>query len=595
MADISRDYLGVAPQLRHIVYSDQMSPRPPQLKSDGISSKENVMNDSLRQGLAEKSPKGAVKNPSPKSSPGRGRTKSTADSIASRSVADAALSSEFLGKAKGVQSPNALFLKYINTPLKWAVSVLWTPFHNLLSSTAPTRLLVTYLATTWLYMYALLELVLLGSGYDDCCMRLFPGDLWARVHIFSLSLIFKLWSVPHYRSQHQQQDLKDNLRNVAIPGTGIPLSVFCYEKYSALCFIMFVVPLVCLIAAFNKANKDQEAMNPKQKDGKSYCDRVGAYYIQHLIHPDDWFSFWQLNCRLASWHSCVQGSEQYSMEDKWTFLREGHKVGVPVSPFLDDVEALVVKHKSIEGGMGIHFYKNATKGGDWILQKKIHNDVWLNKLLPKVAPLSTMRIITFSTWGIHHPAGPPTAEHAESADTYVEALSAVLRLGRAGAATDHSSVMFDVDARTGRIKKGVSNAHWYQLGAAAAFTCPWLPREQGLDSHPDSGVVITGTVVPGMDKALEVVVTSHFKLLAEVPIVGWDVCFTPDGIVLLEVNLSCNFFRGSFAVAPYLTKVEQYFKTIERLERANTSPTATTITSPALTARQGGGESEQKR
>jgi hypothetical protein len=75
----------------------------------------------------------------------------------------------------------------------------------------------------------------------------------------------------------------------------------------------------------------------------------------------------------------------------------GRDAGVPVSPFWDDVESIVVKHKSIEGGMGIHFFKNATHGGDWIIQKRIENAKWLNDLLPKPAPLSTMRVITFST------------------------------------------------------------------------------------------------------------------------------------------------------------------------------------------------------
>jgi len=37
----------------------------------------------------------------------------------------------------------------------------------------------------------------------------------------------------------------------------------------------------------------------------------------------------------------------------------------------------------------------------------------------------------------------------DDSGNYVEALSAVLRLGRKGAATDHSSVMFDVDTKTG--------------------------------------------------------------------------------------------------------------------------------------------------
>lgn len=39
---------------------------------------------------------------------------------------------------------------------------------------------------------------------------------------------------------------------------------------------------------------------------------------------------------------------------------------------------------------------------------------------------------------------------------------------------------------------------------------------------------------------------AHYLMLPDVPFVGWDVALTDKGIYLLEVNLSCNFFRGSF-------------------------------------------------
>lgn len=80
------------------------------------------------------------------------------------------------------------------------------------------------------------------------------------------------------------------------------------------------------------------------------------YYVQHLLHPDDWFSLWRLNCRLVSHHSSTEHTEGYKQEDKWTFLVTGQDVGVPVSPFMT-VENIVCKNKNIEGGMGIHFFK----------------------------------------------------------------------------------------------------------------------------------------------------------------------------------------------------------------------------------------------
>jgi hypothetical protein len=55
-------------------------------------------------------------------------------------------------------------------------------------------------------------------------------------------------------------------------------------------------------------------------------------------------------------------------------------------------------------------------------------------------------------------------------------------------------------------------------------------------------------------------------MMKDVPIIGWDVTFTPKGIFLLEVNLSCNFFRGSFDIPRYIALVDAYWKHIEELE-----------------------------
>ena len=51
---------------------------------------------------------------------------------------------------------------------------------------------------------------------------------------------------------------------------------------------------------------------------------------------------------------------------KGTFLEEGERLGLPVTPFLR-APALFVKHRRQEGGLGIHVYKNFAAGGDWVL------------------------------------------------------------------------------------------------------------------------------------------------------------------------------------------------------------------------------------
>ena len=141
-----------------------------------------------------------------------------------------------------------------------------------------------------------------------------------------------------------------------------------------------------------------------------------------------------------------------------------------------------------------------------------------------------MRVITTSTSFLR--------DEKEVDDiTSIKAVSAVLRLGRSGALTDHSSVLFDVGVPSefssnnnntktvkdqkpykktgngsekplvlGQIQRGMTNAHWYKLGVTKAMQCSWLP-EVGFESHPDEPKpLVTGKVIPGMKEALDIVI-----------------------------------------------------------------------------------------
>ena len=70
---------------------------------------------------------------------------------------------------------------------------------------------------------------------------------------------------------------------------------------------------------------------------------------------------------------------------------------------------------------------------------------------------------------------------------------------------------------------------------------------------------MTGTKVAEMTEMLELVERAHARMMPGVPLAGWDVAFTNKGMLLLEANLSCNFFRGSFDKAAYFDFVHEYF------------------------------------
>jgi hypothetical protein len=340
-----------------------------------------------------------------------------------------------------------------------------------------------------------------------------------------------------------------NLRNVAIPGTGIPLSLFCYSKVLCLLAILVLYPLVAIVSAINV--------------GRSNLQKVSTSFCEQLLAPQDWFSFWRLNCRLASLHASVTNESGYRFEDKWSFLTVGEERGVPVSPWLK-TKGLFVKHRNEEGGLGCASYNNAVAGGDWIIQECLENADSIKHMLPDNAPLSTLRVISGSRGGIK--------SKSHGAKDEVKCLSCVFRAGRAGAMTDHESILFDVDTTTGIVKKGTTNAHWYELGLNKPLTCPWTSTHH-VTHHPDNGVEVTGQKLPDMPGILKLVEDAHLKLAPGVPLIGWDVAITTKGMFLLEGNFSCNFFRGHFDQDSYFRFVEDYLLDLEEQENAQQAPT----------------------
>lgn len=132
------------------------------------------------------------------------------------------------------------------------------------------------------YWKALYQFLILDHKYNTNLGNIanlpVPDDIWAHTYFYSLALIFKLWKRPHYRNTSFQQDCKDTLANVAIPGTGIPLSLFFYSYYSALFLVLFVNPMICLAGAMNKAYLEYSTLTQFMLD-------TSNYFESHLFHP----------------------------------------------------------------------------------------------------------------------------------------------------------------------------------------------------------------------------------------------------------------------------------------------------------------------
>lgn len=179
-------------------------------------------------------------------------------------------------------------------------------------------------------------------------------DHVAKVHVFTLAKQLHLWDAPHYRAASFAEDLRLNLKNVAIPGTGerllpvlswhvvhfvsqrrssiqftctlhvpflsccvlftgVPLSIFCYSRSTALLFLLIINPIACLVGAAFLVWQD---LGSSSNGRSSRQQGLAATYAELLLAPQHWFAIWRHNCLLVGWHALATGSTSYRLEDK---------------------------------------------------------------------------------------------------------------------------------------------------------------------------------------------------------------------------------------------------------------------------------------
>jgi len=159
------------------------------------------------------------------------------------------------------------------------------------------------LRTTAIYWTALCYWTATGSSIasDPPFLEL---SLPQRVHLYSWATMGRLWWQPHYRAPNLQQDMYANFKNLAIPGTGFPMSVFVCHWAVAAMFMACGLPLACLGAAMVQAWR------------QGSVEGIAQEYSRQLLSPQHWFATWRLNSMVIAMHSSVTKSQSYAMESK---------------------------------------------------------------------------------------------------------------------------------------------------------------------------------------------------------------------------------------------------------------------------------------
>lgn len=148
-----------------------------------------------------------------------------------------------------------------------------------------------------------------------------------------------------------------------------------------------------------------------------------------------------------------------------------------------------------------------SREGPVILQPRLTNEAVLAPLAPHA--LCTLRLLTARA-----PGGAP------------ELVLATFRTGAGGSTSDNftsGGIAVAVDLASGRLASGV------RLDTRLVIA----PAER----HPDTGVPFAGFPVPRWHEAKTLALAAHARLRA-MAFVGWDIAFTPDGLILLEGNFN---------------------------------------------------------
>jgi len=346
------------------------------------------------------------------------------------------------------------------------------------------------------------------------------------VWIWSLVQNVLIWDQPHYRHPSFSIDAQTNLRNVSIPYMWFTLKWFCFHKVCLIFFLLIVYPYICFCAAI-------QACFLKYKKGHKWS--LSTEFSIQLLRPEDWFSYWRLNCVLTSWVWLKTKTKDVELEHKMKFIQKCQVEDLPVTPtFNFDV---VTKHVNEEGGLGVYSYSNVENGGEYIVQPRFKNSDEIAELLPADAPLCTFRVCTISN----------------VASKKASLICVVFRAGRRKAETDHSCVLCPVNPNTGELQRG---------------TYQWC-RDNEEIHHPDTGKRLEGEKISHVKGMCDLCIKAHEKLCPDVPVVGWDITNTLNhGVLFLEANLSANLHKGNFDRSKYFSQVYENIKFIEtELER----------------------------
>lgn len=259
------------------------------------------------------------------------------------------------------------------------------------------------------------------------------------------------------------------------------------------------------------------------------------------IPPDAWILQGEMTRLLAM---LAQPEARRLAADKLAFAAFCEARGLPVVPTVarlgSGIEAhepsppaIVIKPRHGANGRAVTFWTR-TAGG-WLLAGRGAETAW--PLVQAAAMAAAGDEMLVQPLLRPHPAlaaccgngcGVARIVTGLWPDGRVEALYASLAVPRPGAVTSNGGPRRMVELGSGRL-----------LPAGPG-------RRRDVFGEADDGGALEGLVLPGWPAALELTLAAHRLFPPRAVLLGWDVAFTPEGPVLIEVNTSLSFFLEQY-------------------------------------------------
>ena len=356
--------------------------------------------------------------------------------------------------------------------------------------------------------YRAITYTLVGHRYAN--FPVFNKDKKARIFIFSLGSIYTLWNSQHYRGGTFSVTFKKQIEEIK-SFEAFYFSIFLRNRFFFSLFLFIGFPILCYIKSVISQGFINFLIIPK-------------HFRENLLYFKSPLGFFITSSIFIHYQWLTTKSSNFQLDNLIQLYQKATDIGLATSKLIPQGE-IVIKHKNIEGGMGIHFFKNILShpSGDWIIkeQPEIHFSLIENFPELKLAGCE-FHVFTHRRASIDHERDDP-----------VEIISCFLKLY--SKIPEVKPIYYNIDFNTkiidSQIKNEKGSKSWILLNI---FNSKNNKKVQVIPSNKK---------ISQITEITKLAAKLHSELFKEIPLLSSVIKLTSSGPIIDQIYFSSCYFR----------------------------------------------------